>query len=232
MCTHQDTVIMKCHHIVCTDCGVICGIECDPSKMQLYEDYKNECLLLPYTRLKRFKNLVDSIVFGFETSLDRKMLSELDANNANSLKSIIGILNNSKLVDKRYCSLHLFLNCFAPKIGVTEITPDDIRLYRSKEKEIDRLFKRIEGTITFIGKPCINYKFLLDVILDSFKLDQFRVFIKPMVCKKRIQRHIDLLNEAKIKCHDGTFFVIPETYEMSPKSLFRSPVNHGEIPFP
>lgn len=230
MCTHEKTILMPCHRVVCEECGLITAHVLQPCKMQLYEDYSKECLIIPYTRLKRFRNLINSIVFGFETTMDRKMIHELKINKANSLRKIISVMNKSKLVDKRFASLHLFLRCFAP--DRVNIKYEHIQRFRHKQTAVERLFNRIENVFNFEGRMCLNYKFILDVILHDFGFEEFRVFIKPMMCRKRIQKHIDNLNRYKIKRPDGTTFVVPETYVMSPKSLFLRQADRVESPSP
>ena len=222
MCGHLQTVMMDCHRTCCTTCGLVLKTTYNPSEMQLYNDFLKEHLVIPYTRIKRFRYLLESILFGWEHSDDKIMLKLLSTHKdeIHCVYDIFYIMIHSKLTDKRYCSLHLFMTCFAPHLVLTpdERYMDSLR----KQNAIERTFKKIEHALTFTAQTFLNYRFVLDVLLQKFGLDEFRLFIKPLKCPKRLLSNIRKLNACKITLSDGRLLEVPETFLMSPKSLFLS----------
>ena len=83
MCSHPKKIMMDCHRTCCTECGKVLETIYNPSEMQLYNDFTKEHLMVPYTRIKRFRYLVGSIVFGYEHTDDKKMLQLLSVQKQN-----------------------------------------------------------------------------------------------------------------------------------------------------
>ena len=75
----------------------------------------------------------------------------------------------------------------------------------------------------------MNYRFTLDTLLYYFGLHEYRIFIKPLKCIKRLKQNIQVLNDCHILTGDKPF-VIPETFLMSPRSLFRPLEDRVETP--
>lgn len=217
-CSHPITVTLASHQVVCQDCGVLLRNDFDPAQMKAYADFNKEHIKYPYTRYKRFLNLVHSIVYGFESSTDRKMLQHLSQKKITCVDDIIQGMVHSNLVDKRYCSLRLFIKCFLPDYPFQ----DTIRHFQQHEALLLKTFKQIEFKLANTRRSFVNYRFTLDTLLYFFGLDEYRVFIKPLKCKKRLQQNIKVLNACNI-ITGGTPFVIPEIFVMSPRSLFLPP---------
>jgi hypothetical protein len=214
-CHHRHTVVLESHTICCTGCGLVLGRRFDPTEMKAYADYTKEHIKYPYTRYKRFRNLIHNIVYGYESPSDRKMLQELSSLSITSVPDIITGMVKSGHVDKRYCSLRLFMKCFLPKVSVSDITH-----FKEHETQLLSTFKQIEFKLANTGQSFVNYRFTLDALLHFFGLDEYRIFIKPLKCTKRVLQNIKVLNACTI-ITDGKPFVIPDTFVMSPRSLFR-----------
>lgn len=220
ICLHTHNVTLPNHVVCCSECGLALTRCFIPSEMKAYSDYKLEHIRHPYTRYKRFTNLIHSIVYGFESPSDRKMLDLLDLNSNTifAVEDIISQQASSNLVDKRYCSLLLFIKCFLPQVS----TPSPIAFEGCKARVLST-FKQIEFKLAQRGSSFVNYRFTLDALLYFFGLDKYRVFIKPLKCKKRVRNNVSILNSLQIKVTDGRAFLIPDTFVMSPRSLFRHP---------
>ena len=215
MCEHLKRVTLKSHVMVCATCGLVLKTVYIPSEMKAYTDYTKENIKYPYTRFKRFQNLIHSVIYGFECSSDKHMLKELATHRIHSVQDILAVMCNSALVDKRYCSLRYFIRCFLPNYTLDHT----IHNFLEKEKILLQTFKNIEFALTRRGKTFINYRFMLDVLLYFFNLHEYRIFIKPLKCRKRLTQNIVVLNKCKIMSGD-TILAIPGTFRMSEKSLF------------
>ena len=216
MCSHPEHVILENHVEICIDCGLMIRTVFNPSEMKLYVDFQKENIKYPYTRFKRFQNLVNCVVYGFENTNDKHMLKELATHKLDNVQDILKVMRSSHLVDKRYCSLRYFIKCFLPNYDFGHT----MNRFQVKEKELLRTFKDIEFQLTRRGRTFINYRFMLDVLLYFFDLNEYRVFIKPLKCFKRLRNNIKVLNNCKIITVGGKALVIPEIFQMSQKSLF------------
>ena len=142
MCSHEHKIIGDCHHYICTNCGTLLNACYDVSNMLAYGDWNHDVLCTPYARNKRFEHMVDSVCFAYETHNDRAMIEHLDNNKVTNLAQIRKYMKISKLIDKRYLSLHLFCKCF-DRDYVTFKEIDYQMLIREKENMI-KAFKYIE----------------------------------------------------------------------------------------
>ena len=224
-CSHPITVTLASHQVVCQDCGVLLRNDFDPAQMKAYADFNKEHIKYPYTRYKRFLNLVHSIVYGFESSTDRKMLHHLSEKKITCVDDIIQGMVHSNLVDKRYCSLRLFIKCFLPNYEFQ----DTIKHFQQHERQLLNTFKQLEFKLANTRRSFVNYRFTLDTLLYYFGLHEYRIFIKPLKCIKRLKQNIQVLNDCHILTGDKPF-VIPETFLMSPRSLFRPLEDRVETP--
>ena len=220
MCLHTHTVLLDNYFTCCCECGKMLEQIYEPSKMQMYNDFTKENLVVPYTRIKRFRYLYDSVVFGFQHTDDRKMLRLLSTqkDTIHEVKDIIKIMVSSNLIDKRYCSLHLFMKCFLP--NRLFITSEHVSRFAKKQKLFEQAFKEIEYKLAVAGRKFLNYRFVLDVLLHFFELDEFRMFLKPLKCQKRLSKNINTLNSCRAQITGDTALVISDTFRMSPRSLF------------
>ena len=225
MCEHTEHVLLKSHVMVCVNCGLLLKTVFIPSEMKLYSDYTKENIKYPYTRFKRFQNMVRSIVYGFENSNDKHMLKELSTHKIDSVQDILHVMLNSTLVDKRYCSLRYFIKCFLPGYDVGHT----IHRFQEKETVLMKTFKDVEFQLTRRGRIFINYIVMLDALLYFFNLDEYRIFIKPLKCQRRLRQNIKILNDCNVTTC-GIKLEVPEIFQMSSKSLFLPGVHPNQIP--
>ena len=218
MCTHKKICCLDMHFMTCVECGLVLTIRYVPHEMQLYEDYVKAPLSIPYTRIQRFKKMLDSICLGLEQTADKRMFQHLVNNSCRTKEDILRAMKSSSLVDKRFCSLHVFMKCFCPN----ELSfPDTyISRFHQTKKHIYKAFSAIDFKLSRENGRFLNYRFVIDVLLWWFKFDSWRCFIKPLKCPKRVLKCITLLNSLHISVHDITV-VIPDTFVMSSISFFR-----------
>ena len=213
MCSHANKILLPCHHECCIDCGRMLGTYTEVVKMLSFQDWTNDSLIIPYTRSKRFIQLLDSVCLGVETNNDRKMLSFISKQKPTTQSDILKVLKTAPYIDKRYQSMHLFCKCFDPKY--IPFSDKQYGSFFNAKKAMVQCFNFIETkhlasdrTITFF-----NYRFLVSVILRAFDLFEFTRYLKPMQCRKRVLVNINVLNKLQIKFRNKDF-VIQENYQM------------------
>jgi hypothetical protein len=219
MCSHPLLTPENKHYLTCQDCGCVVKTVYHPSDMQLYEDYTKAPLVMPYKRSTRFKKMLDSICMGCEQPNDTKMFKHLLTQNCHSRGDIINGMSSSSLVDKRFCSLHVFMKCFCPD----ELKPcsASVDRFHKTKRFIYKTFDDIDFQLSkHIGRRFLNYRFVIDILLSLYEFDLWRCFVKPLKCPKRILKCVTLFNSLNITVHDKAV-VIPDSYSMSPKSFFR-----------
>lgn len=224
MCDHSHLCPEHTHYLTCTKCGTVVKTVYNPSDMQLYEDYTKAPLFSPYTRSSRFKKMLDSICLGIEFSNDRPMFEFLDQNPRDTPTDIIVGMQSSPFVDKRFCSLHVFMKYFCPQYLTPD--PDMISRFHFIKPFLFNTFNDIEFKLIKRNTRFLNYRFVIDVILLIYKFDSWRCFVKPLKCPRRVLNCVRIFNSLHITVHDRVV-VIPDTYSMSPKSLFRLQADHA-----
>ena len=224
ICTHHEKMCNG-NEETCRECGKILKVTYDPAKMQLYEDYKLETIQFPYARVNRFAHMLNSIVMGTEGSNDKKMFQFLGQQDCTTVPNLIASMQRASLVDKRYTSLHVFMRGFLPT-RVQELIPTamDSNTFLLLRKRIRKSFTDIEFALMKKRLPFLNYRFVLDVLLHFYSLGEFRCFVKPLKCAHRVLHSVKLFNQCQIRI-GGTVSTIPETWIMSPQSLFRPEVH-------
>jgi hypothetical protein len=215
MCPHTQCCQDGDHYLTCLLCGCVVDTIYNPSEMQLYEDYCKAPLYTPYTRRNRFRNMLDSICLGLEFPNDKHMFKHLLPLDPSSPADIIRGMKSSGLVDKRFCSLHVFMKCFCPH----KLTPNlkEVARFHKMKLTILKTFTNIEFMLQ--GGRFLNYRFVVDVILWLYDFNLWRCFVKPLKCPKRVTKCVEIFNSLQITYRDKVV-VIPDTYLMSPKSLF------------
>ena len=217
MCSHENTVLTDDHHNICTLCGVVLGTTFNVANMLSYAERLRDPLFTVYNRNKRFCAMLDSVCTGNESRNDRFMLEHLVSKNVSTRDEVEREMKTANLVDKRYLSVHFFCRCFDKNyIPCPSIILNHFVACRS---QIVDMFKHIENEYVSIHgrkSPFFNYRFLLAVLLQSFGLEFFCQFVKPIQCKKRILRNVKSLNELKIK-YRGINLGVKDTFRMNHK---------------
>ena len=211
VCGDNDLIQTMNSTIICGSCGVesrflTIGGGC-------YSDWKLNTMPLIYSRLKRFEKMTDSAVLGCSFLNDNKMLEFLSKHNTfPDINSLVHTIRTCSLKDKRYCSLHLFSRLFCTN-HVKISRPNNYLLIK---REILRTFTNIERSHKwkYPNSPFFNYRFILIVLLNIFRLERFIIFVKPLQCKRRQQHYIDMLNSLHVNYGD-TVLKVQDVVPMS-----------------
>ena len=228
-CTHPKTSQLQTegYSIVCGKCGCVLKHVFTPEYMVGYDQWKLCPMSAQYTRVKRFETLLDSVVLGLENRLDFKVLTWIGDTKCifKNTHDILRFLKKIPYTDKRYSSLHLLTRIFCKKY--TAPTQEIISYYFKVKKQILNVFKRVEHNFfrTYCG-PFLNYKFILMVLLYTFKLDYFIPYVKPIKSITRIKYNILVWNSLKIT-HDDTIVLIPDTVEGIERYCEQPVVHHA-----
>lgn len=209
-CDTPDLIQTTYSSIVCASCGI------ENRYLTIgagsYSDWRLNTMPLIYSRLKRFEKMIDSAVLGLSFINDNRMLEFLKTTSFENIQSLVNTIRTSPLKDKRYCSLHLFsrIHC---RNHIIYPRPKNYIVIKQK---MLRIFTDIEHSHkwSYPNLPFFNYRFILIVLLTIFDFEQFVMFVKPLQCKKRRQKYIEMLNSLQIMCGD-TVLEVPDAVQKS-----------------
>lgn len=191
--------------IVCPVCGTEKAFlkTCDFTNCGFQS--KHAPFLQGYSRSKRFKQMVDMLLFPASANADGKVLEYLTDRKhlIHDLKDIIDLLSKSKFHDKRFCSLHLFSRLFNPKY---KKPPFYGNLFHMIERMVRR-FQMIELRYKLLsqGKPFINYTYITRFVLEEMGFLYYLQFVKLLKCAKRRKRYKKMLESF---CLNGQFSTV------------------------
>ena len=148
-----------------------------------YNQLPSERLVQQYTRVKRFQNMMYSILSPVSYKSDELMINYLSKfGRFVDVKSILSAIKKSGLKDKRYISLHLFAKLFLRGYK-RPVYPNNILQVK---QSILRMFTEIElKHRQLFTNPFFNYLWLLGELFKKHKLCKFIKYIKPLSCEKR-----------------------------------------------
>jgi hypothetical protein len=148
-----------------------------------------------YSRVNRFLKLFESVVLPHATAKDTKMLTYLDTrkNDITSPETLLHCMQDSKLPDKRYVSVHLFTKIYVPSYKLTTMPTR----YLNDKWCLERQFRDIEFTHRKSDNDQFyNYAWLLRHLLTGkSQYQSFLPYIKKIKCKKRRKRYFDMFQE-------------------------------------
>ena len=178
--------------LVCPRCGVETRVLAPCTYLNCGFQMRHSPFQTGYSRSKRFKQMVEMLLFPASANADQKALQLLFENRSTikCLGHIIHLLSTSKLQDKRFCSLHLFSKLFNPKYK----PPRKADLFHILER-LKFQFQLIELRYKSLvrNKPFINYTFLIRFLLSKMRLWYYLKFVKKLKCRKRRERYRTML---------------------------------------
>ena len=143
-----------------------------------------------YSRTKRFKGMVEALLWPTPSNPDTKMLDYLFTRKIKNRLELIAALTKAPLKDKRFGSIHLFCRLMDPEY--TE--PKHGCLFQMLTRLV-RDFQCIEGRFRqrFVNEPFINYTFLIRHLLTKLLFFSYLPFVKQLKCAKRKARYNEML---------------------------------------
>ena len=141
-----------------------------------------------YSRVKRFRGMVDILFWPSPANGDTKMLKHLfrAKRTLHTKGDIINAMHCSGLKDKRFSSIHIFCRLFDPNYS----EPKHDCLFLMARRMLYQ-FEFIESKFqsSFSKRPFINYTFLLRHLLKKLGYFKYLRFVKKLKCCKRRKRY-------------------------------------------
>ena len=187
--TEKDT-------LVCIECGIEVPFLRGCTFSNCGFATRHSPFLSGYSRTKRFRGMVETLLFPTPSNADTKMLKYLKTQTCKSRTDIITKMAVCHLKDKRFSSIHLFCRLYDPKYKA----PVHGCLFQILKRMVFS-FEHIESRFkqTFANVPFINYTFLIRYLLVQLKYTTFLPFVKKLKCKKRRKRYNEMLAELALK---------------------------------
>lgn len=189
--TDQDTR-------VCLECGIEETFIRSCTYKNCGFSMRHSPFLSGYSRTKRFRGMVEALIFPTPCNADTKMLEYLNHTKCKTRGDIIHTMMTSGLKDKRFSSIHLFCRLYDP----TYVEPLHGCLFQMLKRMVFS-FEHIESRFKqhFSGQnvPFINYTFLIRYLLGELKYATYLPFVKKLKCKKRRTRYNEMLAELELK---------------------------------
>ena len=187
-CGERNLLYLDGNTVVCKECGVEkrgffkIGVE-NTSHSCHYEPFFN----CGYSRKKRMGQMVDCLFFPSASTPDEPILKIISADppQFQSVQHVCNFLKKLPVSDKRYINLHFYCKLKLANYVPPKMSQDVFAV----KKAMLHWFERIELAFirTFSNNPFINYGWLLRLMLDKFNLPEFKQFVKPLKCRKRIR---------------------------------------------
>lgn len=184
-CSDCNLLYFDGNRTVCKNCGVMkkviynIGIE-NTSHNCYYESFYNSS----YSRKKRMSSMLDALFFPAASKPDSFILKRLLPQKFDTVQDLCQFIKKIPISDKRYLNLHFFCK-LCLRSYITPYIPHNMLQIK---RNIILWFEQVELTFLklFKNKPFLNYGWLLGVLLDKFEIPQFKIYVKPLKCKKRI----------------------------------------------
>ena len=184
MCSCKANKIVKGPTLICTNCG---HVE-DALVNRDYHSCRDALHQCVYSRSKRFENLLDSVLYPVFSNKDTQMYKLLETKTFGTVANLIDFMRTTKLLDKRFNSIHLFAKL---TVDQYELLPPPPLKYK---KRLMGLFDEILCRYNSTNTQFFSYPWLLKKLLVLTKHSQYSPFIKEIRCKKRRQKYECLLH--------------------------------------
>jgi hypothetical protein len=153
-------------------------------------------LILGYSRGTRFKNILDKLffprLFGNPNPQVLYNLSLLNKHFFSNGGHLLNWLSALPIANKNYqCTHYYFIFVTKPTVFPK---PPHIDIIHKLEKA----FTKIENKFLSSGKEFksfFSYNWVLRKIMGEHNLDYFLQFVKPIKCKRRLQKYTNMYNE-------------------------------------
>ena len=180
--------------LVCPSCGIERRVLAPCTYLNCGFQMRHSPFMSGYSRSKRFKQMVEMLLFPASSNADQKALRILfeQKSTIKCLGHIIHLLTTSKLQDKRFCSLHLFSKLFNPKYKPPPHKGDLFYILERMKFQFELIELRYKSLVR--NKPFINYTFIIRFLLLNMKLFYYLKFVKKLKCPKRRQRYQTMLH--------------------------------------
>ena len=177
---------------ICWTCGLEEYVLSHCSYKNCGFQMRHSPFLSGYSRSKRFKGMVEALLWPTPSNPDTKMLKYLFCFEFQNRYEIVSALTTAPLKDKRFGSIHLFCKLMDPEYS----EPAHGNLFHMLERLV-REFECIESRFRqrFLKEPFINYTFLIRHLLTKLKFNSYLPFVKTLKCVKRRARYNEMLRE-------------------------------------
>ena len=173
-----------------------CGREKPPELVTSLtpRDWITEPIMHIYSRKKRFKNLLESLLWPAFSQKDNRMVKYLyQFAPFATKKDLLAQIKRSTLSDKRYSSIHFLCKTYVqnylppPQVGNIHVV---VKRLLNRFGDIEFGFSHLFQNVQFF-----NYAWLLTQLLKEAKLDNHVNFVKILKCKQRVKYYTTMLTK-------------------------------------
>ena len=131
--------------------------------------------------------MIESLFFPCASTPDEPVLKSIQfpPHKVDTVQEVCSFLKKLPVADKRYVNLHFYC-----KLLLSNYKPPVVpKNFFELKKMMLYWFECIEIVFvkTYSNKPFLNYGWLLRVLLEKFNLAEFKQFVKPLKCRKRVR---------------------------------------------
>jgi hypothetical protein len=196
----EQFIIQTDGNDTCTMCGVIGR----SNFVNRFDAPRDSLCQATYERHKRFRDIVTKVVFPCVENKDYPMYEYLKSTNKQfeTVGDVLQAMKRSKLLNKRYCSLHTFCRFFLknyvkPKVeSPLLLIKMSVRMFTFLESEH---YKKCTGNF-------FNYGWLLRRLLDLLDCDTLKRYVKPIKCPKRNEFYENMF--CSLNCKFDSCYVV------------------------
>jgi hypothetical protein len=146
-------------------------------------------LILGYSRGTRFKSILEKLfyprLFGKPNAKVLYYLSLLPPNHFTTGGQLLKWLAALQIPNKNYqCAHYYFIFATKPKCFPK---PPHLLTILKIEKDFIHIHNQYQSSATY--KSFFSYNWVLRKILENYQLDYYQQFVKPIKCKRRLQKY-------------------------------------------
>ena len=194
MCQNCEFVPTNYDTIVCLECGIEKNILPNCCQLNVGYTVTHSPFQFGYSRVKRFSQMVNCLLFPAGSNQDNKMMKHLYPRRyfIRTRGDLDLYIDASGLRDKRFCSMHYFC-----KVFLSYIPPRVYSDLHAMSKRMCFIFEKIalQFAHRFPGKPFISYNFLMNFIIRECGFFDYLKYVKKLKCTRRKRVYCDLLNQ-------------------------------------